>query len=355
MTHDIDGPNLPGERSATNREGMAGVRRAALVLMAAAACTRLMSAPAYAQTAARPPRVGVLSFGAPPAPQRPDAEAGFFAALRGLGYIEGQNIVLERRFALGRVERLPALAAELVQASVDVIATSGPAPVEAALAATRSIPIVAVAGSDPVRDGWAQSLARPGGNVTGLTVTFPEMAAKRLELLQQAQPQLTRVAVLYEPIERDSWRDSLRALEADARLLRLELQPLPIRRAEDLEPAFQAARNARAQALLAYAVSIVFDQRQRVADLAIAQRLPSMSDFALLAHSGFLLSYGADIDDLARRAAGYVDRILKGARPADMPIERPTRFQLAVNQRTARAIGVSLPQSLLLRADEVIE
>jgi putative tryptophan/tyrosine transport system substrate-binding protein len=152
-----------------------------------------------------------------------------------------------------------------------------------------------------------------------------------------------------------STRSRIIAFAAYDRRLRLELQRLPVRRAEDLEPGFEAARAARAQALLAYAVNVVFDQRNRVAELAIAQRLPSMSDFALIAHSGFLLSYGADVDDLARRAAGYVDRILKGARPAEMPVERPTRFQLAINQRTAQAIGVSLPLGLLLRADLVIE
>ena len=355
MTYFIDGPGLPGMGSVASRGGVAGGRRAALVLAAAAACTRLMSVPAFAQTVARPARVGVLSFGAPPAAQRPDPEAGFFAALRDLGYVEGQSIVFERRFALGRVEALPALAAELVQADVDVIATSGPAPVAAVTAATRSIPVVAVSGSDPVSDGWAKSLARPGGNVTGLTVTFPEMASKRLELLKEALPQLARVAVLYEPIERQSWAESLHVLEADAQRLQLQLQRLPVRRAEDLGPAFEAAGAAHAQALLAYAVNVVFDQRNRVAELAIAQRLPSMSDFALLAYSGFLLSYGADVDDLARRAAGYVARILKGARPSEMPVERPTRFQLAINLRTARAIGVTLPQGLLLRADQVVE
>lgn len=331
-----------------------GGRRKAIAWIAASACAHPLPR-AFAQVSARPARVGVLSFGAPPVPGRPDPEAAFYKTLRELGHVEGENIVFERRFALGRTERLPSLATELVQARADVIATSGPAPLEALMATTRSIPIVAVAGSDPVRDGWAQSLARPGGNVTGLTVTFPEMAAKRLELLKEAVPQLTRVAVLYEPIDRDSWHDSLRALEADARRLGLQLQPQAVRRVEDLQPAFDAARDARAQALLAYAVNVVFEHRQRVAELAIGQRLGSISDFALLAHSGFLLSYGADIDDLARRAATYVDRILKGARPADMPFERPTRFQLTANQRTARAIGLSLPQGLLLRADTVIE
>ena len=325
-------------------------RRPILALAAAAA----LAAPVRSQPA-RPARVGVLSFGAPAAPQRPDPQAAFFKALRELGHVEGQNIVFERRFALGRIEALPVLAAELVQAKVDVIATAGPAPVAAVAAATRSIPIVAVSGSDPVADGWAQSLVRPGGNVTGLTVTFREMASKRLELLKEALPQLTRIAVLYEPMEQQSRDESLRALDADAHGLRLELQHLPVRRVEDLERAFEATRAASAQALLAYARKVVLEQRNRIAELAIAQRLPSISDFALLAHSGFLLSYGADTDDLVRRAAGYVDRILKGARPADMPIERPTRFQLAVNQRTARAIGVALPQSLLLRADAVIE
>lgn len=355
MNDVMDGARLAGDGSISKGGGSTGGRRAALALLAASACAHLTSLPAQAQTSARPHRVGVLSFGAPPAPQRPDTEAAFFRTLRELGYVDGQNLVIERRFAMGRTDRLAPLAAELVQAGVDVIVTSGPAPVAAVTAATRSIPIVAVSGSDPVGDGWAQSLARPGGNVTGLTVTFPELASKRLELLKEALPQLTRVAVLYEPIEGQSWDEGLRALDADASRLRLELQRLPVRRAEDIEPAFEAARAARAQAMLAYAVNVVFDQRNRVAELAVSQRLPTMSDFALLAYSGFLLSYGADVDDLARRAAGYVDRILKGARPAEMPVERPTRFQLAINQRTARAVGVVLPQGLLLRADLVIE
>lgn len=331
------------------------MRRRRLCRWMACSAVGLPAGLPWAQPRERVARVGVLSLGAPPEPPRPDPEAAFFEAMRGLGYVEGRDIVFERRFAMGRLDRLAGLAVELVQAQVDVIATAGPAQVAAAAAATRRIPIVAVAGSDPVADGWAQSLARPGGNVTGLTVTFPEMASKRLELLKEAVPRLSRVAVLYEVADGPGWDRSLGALQADARRIGLELQRLPIRRAADLEPAFEAAQAARAQALLAYAVDIVFQQRERVAKLALARRLPSMSDFALLAYSGFLLSYGADLDDLARRAAGYVDRILKGARPAEMPIERPARFQLVLNLRSARALGLELPHSLLLRADRVID
>ncbi len=312
---------------------------------------------ARTQAARGTPRIGVLSFGAPPVPGGPPPpEAAFFRALHALGYVEGRSVAFEHRFAAGSADRLVVFAAELAAANVDLIAAAGPAARHAAMAATRSIPIVTVGGSDPVREGWAQSLARPGGNVTGLTVTFAEMGAKRLELLKEAMPQLTRVAVLDTPSAQPTWNDVLQQdLLSSARRLGLSLHTEQVRRPDDVARAFEAASNAGAQALLAFAVDVVFDQRARVAELAASRRWPSISDFAPLAHSGFLFSYGADLFDLARRAAGYADRILKGARPGELPIEQPAKFQLVVNQKTARAIGLTLPPRLLLQADEVIE
>ncbi len=322
-----------------------------------AALGALLPSATRAQPARAVPRIGVLSFGAAPAPGGPPPpEAAFFQTLNALGYVEGRSVAFEHRFAAGRAEQLAAFAAELVALKVDLIAAAGPAARHAAMAATRSIPIVAVGGSDPVREGWAQSLARPGGNVTGLTVTFAEMGAKRLELLKEAMPRLTRVAVLDTPSAERAWDDVLRQdLLASARQLGLSVQIHSVRRRDDLAGAFEAAGAAGAQALLAYAVDVVFEQRAQVAEMAATRQWPSISDFALLAHSGFLFSYGADLFDLARRAAVYADRILKGARPGEMPIEQPIKFQLVINQRTARTIRLTVPQRLLLQADQVIE
>jgi putative tryptophan/tyrosine transport system substrate-binding protein len=237
---------------------------------------------------------------------------------------------------------------------VAVIVAGGPAPLAAARRATATIPIVAVSGADPVAEGWAQSLARPGGNVTGLTVTFPELGGKRLELLREAVPRLARVALLYAPADLPNPQAQLAATDAMARQLGLQLQAVEIGGAGDLEAAFERIRAARSQALLAYATNIVATHRDRLAALAGAARLPSVSDFALLMQAGFLMSYGADLDDLIRRAASYVAKILGGMRPGELAIERPSKFALGINLKTAAAIGLAIPQSLLLRADEVV-
>jgi len=314
-------------------------------------------APRFAHTQARAslPRIGILRFGSAPSGAGPDPARGFTQGLRELGYLEGQNILIERRYAEGRSDRLPALAAELVQLKVDLIFAGGSGPQGAARQATTTIPIVGVSGSDPVREGWAQSLAHPGGNVTGLTVTFPELTSKYLELLKQALPHVVRVAVLIAPADLPDARPVLLELEAGARRLGLQLQVLPVKGPGDIDAAFAAARQHQAQAIFAIATNVVATQRERIAALCASDRLASISEFPLLARAGFLLSYGADLDDLERRAIVYVDKILKGARPGDLAIERPAKFQLIVNLRTARMIGVQLPQSLLLRADEVIE
>jgi putative ABC transport system substrate-binding protein len=312
----------------------------------------LALAPMFVGAQARVPRIGVLSMGTAPTGVNPDPIEGFGEGLRKSGYVEGQNIFVERRYAAGRPDRLAALAAELVQLKVDVIVAGGPAPLEAARKATTTIPIVVVGGSDPIRSGWATNLARPGGNVTGLTVTFPELGPKHLELLKQALPGIARVAVMSDIQPGD---DFMMALLAGARRLGLQLQVLQINGPGDIDAAFVLARQHRAEAIYAVATNGVVSHRERLATLAMSDRLPSISDFPLMAQAGFLLSYGADLDDLVRRSVGYVDKILKGARPGDLAIERPARFQLIVNLKTAKALGIKLPPSLLLRADVVIQ
>ncbi len=300
------------------------------------------------------PSIGVLVFGSAPGGPQPDpVVAGLEAGLRETGLVDGRNVAIEWRYAEGQSARLPALAAELAQSKVAVIVALGPAPMHAARAATSTIPIVAIGSSDPVGERWAQSLARPGGNTTGLTVTFPELGQKQLEMLKEARPGLARVAVLLAPGE--IRQDSLAATQAGARVLGLELQWIEVNAATDFEPAFERARQGRAQGLYAIATNLIVTHRRRLAELAQHHRLPSISEFAPMAQAGFLLSYGADLDALGRRSVTYIDKILKGAKPGDLPIERPTRFELVVNLGAARAMGITLPGSMLQRADRVIE
>jgi putative ABC transport system substrate-binding protein len=311
------------------------------------------SAEARAQQPARVARVGVLSYFSPPTPLRPDPiESAFVQASRELGYVEGKTIVVERRWAGGRADRLAAMADELVRLKVDLILAGGQPAREAARKATATIPILTLSGSDPVREGWAQSLARPGGNVTGLTFSFPELGPKRLELLKEAAPALSRIAVLIDPIEIVDAADVIRETEAGARRLGLEVHIVRVDGADGLEAAFAAARKERAQAVFPIAA---WPNRALVAALAVRDRMLSVGESSEEARDGLLLGYGVDIDDLVRRAVVKMDKILKGARAGDLPIERPTKFRLAVNLKTARALGVAIPQSLLARADEVIE
>jgi putative ABC transport system substrate-binding protein len=291
-------------------------------------------------------------FAAPTAADSDPNEAAFRLALREAGFSEGQNVVIERRFADGHHDRLVAMAADLVRLKVDVILAPGQPSREAARKATATIPIVTLSGSDPVREGWAASLARPGGNVTGTTFTFPELGPKRLELLKEAMPALRRIAVLIDPIEVVDRVDVLRETEAGARRLGLLMQVIEIHGGKDLEAAFARARRGNAQAVVPIAM---WSHRDQVAALAARERLAAIGEGPHEAQAGLLLGYGADLDDLVRRSALQMARILKGARAGDLPIERPTKFRLALNLRTARAIGATLPQSLLLRADEVIE
>ncbi len=307
---------------------------------------------AWAQARANAPQVGILSFGPAPAGTDPDPEAGVRQGLREFGYVEGQNIFIQRRYADGNPDRLAGQVADLVRLKVDVILAGGPATLEAARNATSSIPIVTISGSDPVRAGWAESLARPGGNITGLTVTFPDLDLKRLEILKEAFPAITRVAMITEFRPDQRFKEER---DAGARRLGLELQFIEMPRESDIDQAFTVARQGRAQALIAVATNVVVSNRSRLAALAAADRMLSIGEFPLMAQAGFLLTYGADLDDLGRRSIAQIDKILKGARAGELPIERPTKFRLMVNLKTAKALGLKIPQSLLLRADEVIE
>ena len=302
--------------------------------------------------AAAVPRVGLLSFFPPPAGVSVDAtEVSFRQGLRDAGYVEGENIFIERRYADGRPERLAAMADELVRLKVDVILAAGQPPREAARRATTTIPIVTLSGSDPVREGWAKSLSRPGGNVTGITFTFPELGPKRLELLKEAMPQLKRVAVLIDPIDVVDAPDVLRETEAAAARLGLQLEVIEVHGAKDFEAAFARARRGHAQALFTIAM---WPHRARLAALAAQDRLATAGESAEEAQAGLLIAYGADLDDLVRRSVLQMAKILKGARVGELPIERPTKFRLSINLKTAQALGIAIPDALLQRADEVI-
>jgi putative ABC transport system substrate-binding protein len=302
-------------------------------------------------------RIGFLAFGSRET-TAPYLNA-FVDRLRELGYVEGRNIIIERRFAEGKIEQLPSLAAELVSLKVDVIMV-GPAfayfPGSAVVAAsrlTKAVPIVMFVG-DPVRSGLVASLARPGGNITGLSLYNPEIAVKQLELLKEVIPRLAVVAILQNPTD-SSHALSLNELHVAARSLRVQLQVLQAREPDEFETAFAAMTRERASALLVLGDSMFLAQRARIADLAKRQVLPTIFVQREHAEAGGLMAYGANVRDIFRRAATYVDKILKGAKPADLPVEQPTKFELVINLKTAKALGLTIPQSLVLRADEVIQ
>jgi putative tryptophan/tyrosine transport system substrate-binding protein len=279
-------------------------------------------------------------------------------ALRDLGYIEGQNIAIEYRYAEGKSNRDHELAAELVRLKVDVIiAAGGDRLVRATKNATKTIPIVMVGTvSDPVETGLVESLARPGGNVTGLTSLTRELGGKRLELLKEAVPKLARVAVLYDPALPPSLHEVKELLPADARALKLTIQPWEIRAVDDFEKVFAALNKQRPDGL--YAViggGVMRPNQKRIAGFALKSRLPSVASGEEFVDAGGLISYAADDADSYRRVAIYVDRILKGAKPADLPVEQPTKFELVINLKTAKQIGLTIPPNVLARADKVIK
>jgi len=313
----------------------------------------LLAAPlaAQAQQPGKVPRIGFLFYGAPgPSPEL-DA---FRKGLRDLGYIDGQSITIEYRFANGRVGRLPELAAELVRLEVDVIVTPGTPASMAAKKATGTIPIVFAGVADAVGAGLVATLARPAGNITGLTSMSAELGGKRLELLKAIAPKASRVTVLYNPADRSNVL-VLKELQESSRALSLTLQPLPVRGPGEFEGAFAAMTRERAHALFGAAGVLTTEHRKPLVDLAAKSRIPAMWGERQFVEAGGLMSYAVNFYDEVRQAASYVDKILKGAKPADLPVEQPTTFELVINLKTAKALGLTIPPLLLSRADQIIE
>jgi len=314
----------------------------------------LLLAPCSAVEAQQPakfPRIGFLS------PFSPSATAlwhqAFLQGLRDLGWVEGKNISIEYRYAEGRRDRLPDLVADLVRLKVDIIVASVNTDALVAKKTTRTIPIVMASAGDPVATGLVDSLARPGGNITGLSQMAPEMAGKRLELLKEIVPKLSRVAVLWNPQGTTStlnWKE----LQLPARELGVKLQSLEVQSLNDFDKAFKDATKARAGALSIMPDQLFAGNLRRIADLAVKSRLPSIFHLSEFADSGGLVAYGPDRPDQFRRAASYVDKILKGAKPADLPVEQPTKFEFIINLKAAKQIGLMIPPNVLARADRVI-
>jgi len=302
-----------------------------------------------AQQTGKIARLGVLLFGTPATDPN---LASFLSGLRDLGYVEGRNLALEYRSSEGRPERVRDLAVQVVSLKPDVIAVLGGDMMPFVKDATSTIPVVMLTSQDPVETGLIASFARPGGNLTGVAFVFSETAGKRLQFLKEAVPSLTRVAVLWNPDHRDpEYRDITMA----ARQLGIHTQSLEVRKPEDFDGAFQSATGARAEALMVVSSRFMNLSRSRVLEFAGRQRIPLVTGWGPWVPAGGLLSYGPNLDVLTRRAASHVDKILKGAKPADLPIEQPTKFELAINLKTAKALGLTIPQALLVRADQVIQ
>jgi putative ABC transport system substrate-binding protein len=304
---------------------------------------------AEAQPGERVPRLGVLLYGSP---EGDPNLAAFRQGLSDLGYVDSRTIKLEYRYAAGKPERLRELAAELVASKPDVIAALGGDVAPFARAATSTIPIVMMVSVDPVEGGLVASMSRPGGNVTGVTFVSSDLAAKRLQLLKDSAPRISRVGVLWNPDHVDpEYRETQKAGPG----LGIRVHSLEVRSASDLDAAWQIAGSMQLEAVIAVSSRLTTLNRRRIIESAQQRRLPLVSGWGPWAREGALFSYGPDLDAIVRRAAGYVDKILKGAKPADLPIEQPDKFELVVNVRTAKALGLTIPQTLLLRADRVIE
>jgi putative ABC transport system substrate-binding protein len=306
---------------------------------------------AHAQPAGKVPRVGYLFYGSPGPSREIDA---FRQGLRALGYIEGRNIAVEYRFASGQIARYPRLAAELVHMKVDVIVAPATPQALAAQQATRSIPIVFVLVADAVGAGLITSFARPGGNITGLTSSSAELGGKRLELLKQMVPKAFRVAVLYNPTDRSNAL-ILKQLQESVPSLGLTLQPLEAREAREFEGAFATMTRQRADAMFGTPGALTFEHSRLLVDLAARHRIPAMWGHRSFVDAGGLMSYAVNLYDQNRQAAVFVDKILKGAKPGDLPVEEPTKFELIINLQPAKALGLTIPASLLVQADQVIE
>ena len=327
-------------------------RRFLLTSLAGAIATPLV---AEAQQAVKIARIGYLSPS--PAAANPHLPKAFRQGLRDLGYVEGRNVVIEYRSAEGKLERLPDLAAELVALKVDVIVASSTVGALAAKQATRTLPIVFIGAADPVTSGLFTSLVRPGGYVTGSSNLAPELVGKCLEQLKQAVPGVSRVAVLWQPGGQGEGtnKDMLKGADVAARALGVRLQLVEARGREDFDGAFSEMTRADAGALTVLPSAMLFIERRRLVDLAAKSRLPAVYTWREFVDAGGLMAYGPNLADLWRRAATYVDKILKGAKPGDLPVEQPTKFELVINLKTAKALGLTIPPSLLLPADQVIE
>jgi len=309
---------------------------------------------ADAQQQGKVARIGILGGGPYPS-EAQRQQSPFLQKLRELGWQERHNIAIERRYAEGQLDRLPDLAADLVRLKVNVILAPGVAAARAAQHATSIIPIVMTGGGvDPVTEGFVASLARPGGNITGVSAVYGALVGKRLELLKEMVPHLSRMAVLMNP-DHPAHAGFLRETQLAAHALGVGLHVLEIRRRDELETAFSGIRGVEVDALFVFQDSLLFDYRRDIAALALQNRLATIFPWRTFVEAGGLMSYGPNVSDLSRRAAHYVDKILKGAKPADLPVEQPMKFELVINLKTATALGLTIPPALLLQADEVIK
>jgi putative tryptophan/tyrosine transport system substrate-binding protein len=328
------------------------MKRAAVPSILVAVVLIVLGVIVEAQQPTQIPRIGYLGGADPSA--NADRREAFRQRLRELGYVEGKNIVIEYRHAEEKLDRLPALAAELVRLKVDVIVTGGGRATRAAKEATKTIPIVMAQVPDPVGDGFVANLARPGGNITGLSALGPELSGKRLELLKETVPKLSRVAVLGTSTTPGN-AQQLREVELAAGALKVKLQFLDVLDPKDIETAFRAASKGHAEGVLVLSASVFVSRRTQVLDLAQKSRLPAIYYRPEFVEAGGLMSYGVNDTDLYRRAATYVDKILKGAKPADLPVEQPTKFEFIINLKAAKQIGLTIPPNVLARADRVIK
>jgi putative tryptophan/tyrosine transport system substrate-binding protein len=311
----------------------------------------------WAQQPKNVPRIGFLVTGSVEAPEGRATLKAFDQGLREYGYIDGQNVLVEVRSADLKVERFPALASELVRLNVDLIVASNTLAARAVQQATTTIPVVVPVMGDPVGDGLVASLARPGGNITGLTFLGPQLVPKRLALLKEALPSTSQVAALWHPgaYGERTMNDMMAEAEEAALILGVHLRLVAVHAPDDLDRAFSTVAGERADALLVFPSPMLFNQRKRIVDLAAEHRLPIMAMGKEFVQLGGFMSYGADVIDFNRRCVAYVDKILKGAKPADLPVQQPTKFELFINLKTAKTLGIEIPPSLVARADEVIE
>ena len=343
--------DVSDQRSEIGKAGRTAITKKIILL---ALCSLFLAprSSTQAQQSTKVPRIGFLeSTSFPTISARVEA---FRQGLLDLGYVEGKNIHIEYRWAEGKFDRLPNLASELVSLKVDVIVTGGPTSIPPAKKATATIPIVMSFDSDPVGSGFVASLAHPGGNITGLSSLSPEISGKQLELLKEIVPKLSRVAVLGTST-RPGHAHALREVEVAAGTLAVQFQYLDVRDPKDIETAFRAAAKGRAEAVLALGSPVFILQRTQVADLAVKNRLPAIYDRREFVEDGGLLSYGVSLIDLHRRSATYVDKILKGRKPADLPVEQPQKFELIINLKAAKQIGLTISPTVLARADKVIK